>query len=206
MKSPMRSAVPRGKPNVCAVMVLVALLLGGTLIAACDFANDEPDPTVATTSAPPTSEPSWMSEFSDAEIAAYEAGLAWFETYDLMEEAVLREGKATAEAKRLYQENRTDWQSAWRDLQLYEKQKIVFPRRPEVLSTEPSVINLGEGTEVSLRILRCVDSRVVKATIDGEPLEVANDYPTEQTVALNRHDDGKWRVLTVKTSGERCDG
>lgn len=191
-----------------AAKVAVAFVLAVTLLGACDGPGGPSDPTSkpTATSTPSTPAPTWRSDFTAAEAAAYDEGLAWFEAYDLEEEAILREGKATPEAKQLYQENRTDWRAAWRDLQLYEKQKIVFPRRPEVLSTEPGVIRVSDGKEASLRIKRCVDSRVVKATMDGEPLEVANDFPTKQTVALNRYGDGSWRVLTVKTSGERCGG
>lgn len=194
--------VPRAATLTVAFMFAVALL------GACDTFGDPSDPTSESPSASTTTSatPTWSSDFSATELAAYDEGLAWFEAYDLKEEAILREGKATPEAKQLYQENRTDWRAAWRDLQLYEKQKIVFPRRPEVLSTEPGVIRVSDGKEASLRIKRCVDSRVVKATMDGEPLEVANDFPTKQTVALNRYGDGSWRVLTVKTSGERCGG
>lgn len=208
MKRTSRSVALGGTKVPRAAASAVAFLLAAAMLGACDTSGGPPDSTPKTTSASiaSTPSPSWRSDFSAPEVAAYDEGLAWFEAYDLEEEAVLREGKATPEAKRLYQENRTDWQAAWRDLQLYEKQKIVFPRRPEVLSTEPGVIRIGDGEEASLRINRCVDSRVVKATMDGEPLEVANEYPTEQTVALNRYGDGSWRVLTVKTSGERCGG
>ncbi len=208
MKRTSRSVALVGTDVPRAATVALAYMLAVALLGACDTSGGPSDPTSEPTSASTRSAPTptWRSEFSASEVAAYDEGLAWFETYDLEEEAILREGKATPEAKQLYQENRTDWQAAWRDLQLYEKQKIVFPRRPEVLSTEPGVIRIGDGKEASLRINRCVDSRVVRATMDGEPLEVANDYPTEQTVALNRYGDGSWRVLTVKTSGERCGG
>jgi hypothetical protein len=208
MKWTPRSIALAGTNVPRAAAVAAAFTLAVTLLGACDTPSDPSnatsEPTSASTRSAPT--PTWRSDFSATEVAAYDEGLAWFEAYDLEEEAILREGKATPEAKQLYQENRTDWRAAWRDLQLYEKQKIVFPRRPEVLSTEPAVIRIGDDKEASLRINRCVDSRVVKATMNGEPLEVANDFPTKQTVALNRYGDGSWRVLTVKTSGERCGG
>lgn len=183
---------------VLAAAVLVLLTSGG-----CSD-EESASPAPSSTSTPTAAADAWRAEYSSDELAAFDESSQFVDAFNEKWRPVMAAGKATPAAKRLLQEYRADWEAQWKTLQVFEQREIVIPRASKILWTKPASIQLGDGKQASIEIVRCTDARDNGATEAGKPLS-APETPTEVVTTVERNADGEWLIYGTTGDEKSCD-
>ena len=146
-----------------------------------------------------TTKPAWHDRYSKKELAAYEAALDRFETYEQRSEPIWRRGKATPAAEELFKEYFTDgaWQREISRLRSYEQANVEVHGTPTVLRSQATRIAVSErGGSTTIR--QCIDYRTSQLLQDGEQAPGAPKSPRIRQIVLDRSSDGgSWLISGV---------
>ena len=174
--------------SVFASCVIAFLVLTGCSDETNPDGSDEPTPTAPITSTSPTpTTPAWQDEYSKKEIAASEAALDRFATYEQRSEPIWRKGEATPAAEQLFKEYFQEgvWQTQMSRLRLYEEAKVEVHGTPTVLQSRPTRIALSKQSE-SVTIRQCVDYSTVKGFQNDKETTKVTDVPQVRIVVSSR--------------------
>lgn len=186
-----------------------AALSGVLLLALAGCGDDEttadPDPTEApssthTASASPTADPSaWTSDYTEAEVKAFDAALRRFDAYEKASEPIWAAGKATPAAKKLFKEYfpSPNWEAMYRELQMYETADVQTTGRAAVLWSEPTHLTKG-----SALIRQCVDYDPMETVQRGSPaprIESRAD-PVLREINLSKPEGYDWLIYSLNTA------
>ena len=184
---------------------------GLILTAACQNSEDVPKPlppvetSTSTTpsespSTSPTQPPAWQAKYTKQEIAAYEAALDQYATYEQRSEPIWREGKATPAAEQLFKEYFLGWQNQLSRLRLYESSEVQIHGVPTVLDSRPTRVALSkDGQSVTIR--QCVDFNPVSTFQYGDRAPSVKDKTRPREIVLSRSVGAKetsWRISVLK--------
>jgi hypothetical protein len=140
------------------------------------------------------------------ERALYREAVRRVESFDAANQPILARGKATREAKRLYQRRFYYWRPTFRQLRRYEREGIRVARAPVVLSIEPTSIKDFPDSAGEVILRRCIDQSDLGMTRHGRPLPAEHEEPVIQEVVVSRSENGTWRIDASSTTGEPCTG
>jgi hypothetical protein len=156
-----------------------------------------------TSSSPSPTEPAWQDDYSQKEIAAYEAALKRFETYEQRSEPIWRRGKATPGAEKLFKEYFEEglWQRELSRLRGYEQAQVEVHGNPTVLRSRATRIALNDkGASVSIR--QCIDYSTSQLLQNGEQAPGAPKSPRVRRINLT-HTTGQegtpWLISGIYT-------
>lgn len=151
--------------------------------------------------------PDWGDGLTDEQVNVAYEGMNWLSAYDSRSEAIWREGKATAEAKKFFQDNIATWTVMWEQLQQFEAAGITDEIEPGFYgSTTPSAVAIGADGSVSLDLTRCVDPSKFQTYMNGEVQPQPNVESYTQYVELTRYPDGRWLVDLINADVDApCD-
>lgn len=183
----------------------------GLLASACGGdAPAEPAPpsspsssTVASPSPPPTSSSptpdaeAWRADFSAAQLKAYDAALARWDSYEARSEPIWAAGRATPAAERLFKEffPHPVWNEYWEQLKGYDAIDVWVAGTPEVLWSKALSVSTSR---TSVEIRQCVDYSPVVRTQAGEPISRPEPKPQTRTILLNRPEGYDWLIYAVE--------
>src|SRR5688572_10002361 len=113
-------------------MRMARAFVAGIVLVALSGCNDggdprgdpDPSPTASPTSSSTPSDPPWMAKYNEAELDAYQRALSRWEQYELRAAPIWEEGKATAEAERLFQRYFIGWRRPLSLLELYAQNDV----------------------------------------------------------------------------------
>lgn len=192
-------------------MTVVRWLAGaaviGVLAALSSCASeDPPPPSRETTAATPTpTEDAWRADYTEEEQDFFDEALSRARAYEAKTQPVWAEGKATDEARKLFEDNLITPATDIAQLENFEAQGIQIARRPEQLSASPQTLKLYEESGGETTIERCVDATDLGGTMNGEPLEQAASGAVVQTVLVIQYEDGTWRFGEFHTTEDPCE-
>lgn len=159
-------------------------------------------PTETTSPSPTkTIQPAWQNKYSKKEIAAYEAALDRFTTYEQRSEPIWRRGKATPAAEQLFKEYFADgaWQREVSRLRSYEQANVEVHGTPTVLRSRATRVAVSE-TGGSITIRQCIDYSTSQLLQDGQQAPGAPKSPRIRQVVLDRSTgEGVWLISAVYT-------
>jgi hypothetical protein len=149
-------------------------------------------------SSPSPTEPAWQDDYSQKQIAAYEAALERFETYEQRSEPIWRRGKATPGAEELFKEYFIEgyWQSQQSKLRIYEEAEVSTSGLAKVLWSRPTHVSNGV-----VRIRQCVDYRPTTTTQRGEetrPVK-SRQRPVIRLIGLSKDGGTPWQIYELVT-------
>lgn len=201
--------------GAAAASATLALTLGG-----CTARDDSPGGDASTTPSPsstslsPTpsaepTQPTWMDDYTDKQLKAYNEALDAWSTYEQRSEPIWARGKATPAARQLFQKYFPSplWQDLFQKLEGYEQVDIKISGVPDVLWSRPSRVALEGGT-ASVQIVQCLDFSPVQLTQAGIAQE-SYQFPVRRSLVVNRPKGFRWLVYEVDAPAgknfKRCD-
>jgi hypothetical protein len=185
--------------------LLGSALCLAALLSGCsgDKSSAEPSPAPSTLAATePSSEAtsaslSWEQQFTSSQLAAYEAAKAQLEAYESESEPYWASGKATPEAKKLFQKYfpAPVWQIYFDRLKTYEQADVTVTGLPTVVWSKATNVD-ATARQGSVTLLQCVDysTQVVEQagkSIDPIPGSVL------RRATLDEGGTGGWLVLRI---------
>ena len=181
--------------------VLAALVLP----AACGTGDDSPGASEGleidgrSTSSSSASEP-WRKDYDADQLKAYESALQRWTSYEELLEPITAEGRATPEAKDLFQDHFPSpaWKARWAELRTHEQYEVRTSGLPEVLWSRATAIS-DAGDSVTIE--QCVDWRTTQTTQWGKPTQpvASRQEPVLREIALSRP-EGAWLVYALVTT------
>ena len=145
--------------------------------------------------------------FTADERALYREAVRRVESFDAANQPILAAGRATREAKRLYQRRfYDDWQTTFAQLRRYEREGIRVARAPVVLTTEPAVVKDFQDSAAEVVLRRCIDQSDLGMTRHGIPVPAEYDEPVIQEVVVIRSENRSWHLESFTDTGEPCAG
>ncbi len=190
---------------------------GAVLLALAGCTNGEdPDPipggtetSAPTTSTTETPEASWRDEYTAKELAAYEEALDSWTTFVAKEAVILEEGKATPEAKALYEKYYPSSQAEYWIWALEGLEQV--NAHYEGVATVSWSIS-PRISENSVDIEQCTDYTTVRSVQNGEVVPGPRKYlrrPVIRTIRMNRIPERGWMIyqsgIPPKKGVRRCD-
>lgn len=205
----MRRLDPIGAASIgrwCAVRSSLTAIVAVLALAGCDGSDSPPVPTnSASPTRPTTTIAGWESKYSAGELEFFQQAVQRADSYEVKAQPMWAAGKATQEAKELFQDNLMTWRVAWTRLKSYEAQGIRIARAPKVLSSEAESVKLLGGAAGETKILRCVDATDLGGTINGDPLQEGTKGPVVQHITAVRDVSGAWLFSDFDTTDKPCD-
>lgn len=196
-----------------------ALCAGLLLAAGCQSDGDgkaQPLPPIESSTSPsestspspsPSTEPTtpaWQDKYSQKQIAAYEAALDRYATYEQRSEPIWRRGKATPAAEQLFKDYFEEgvWQTQMSRLRLYEEAEVKIAGTPEVLWSRPTRISTG-----TVLIRQCVDYRPTETTQYGNPTKPvkSRQRPVIRLLGLTKDGSEPWLIYKFVTKPDGKD-
>lgn len=184
---------------------LLAALLATT--AACG-GDDEPEATPSSSTTPTTqspsptvttpTEPAWEDKYTDAQLDAYDAALARYESYETRTEPIWAEGKVTDRAEALFKQYFPSpiWQGYLSRLTTYEQVDVQIDGLADVYWSKAKSIS---DTGLSVVINQCVDYTTISTTQRGKPAQPVEwqQKPNLRTITLEKPDGYDWLIYGV---------
>lgn len=185
----------------------VAAVLGALMAtAACGGDDNSPatPPGTETSESPtestePTSTaPAWEKKYTEKQLAAYDAALTRWETYENRSEPIWAEGKATDRAEALFKQYFPSpiWQGTYQRLVTYEGVEVQIEGLADVYWSKPKSIS-EDG--LSVVIDQCVDYTTIKTTQRGKPAPPVawQQKPNLRTITLEKPKGYDWLIYGV---------
>ena len=170
------------------------------LLAGCEGSAGEgssvPSPAVTQPTRP----------YTDDERALYREAVRRVESFDAANQRILAAGRATRNAKLLYENRLWRWRKTFAQLQRYEQEGIRVARAPVVLSTRAVSIKDFPDSAGEVILRRCRDQSDLGMTRRGVPVPAEYDEPVIQEVVVSRSENGTWRIDSSTETGEPCSG
>lgn len=189
------------------IAVNATMLVAVALTAVGCAGDDQPEaaPSVSSTPSPSTppspaitsTAPAWQAKYTPDEVAAFEAALQRWQSYESRSEGIWAAGKATRAAERLFQ-GYNGSPSEYNRLVSYEAGDIQVIGLGTVLDSRPTAIELT-GNAGSITIRQCVDYSERKTMQAGEILQQITNQPQirEINMYLARDPDPRWFISNV---------
>lgn len=201
--------------TVCrrAAVVAVAILAVAATATACG--DSQADPSPSTSPSIPTSSastpPAWEAEFDETQRGWYDEALQTWQEYDRRTAGIWAAGKATAEARQLFEKYLVNPDKYYEQLRTLEASKITSKGTPKVLWTRAKSITSSKDTDkhgTVVKIEQCEDLKPVTSYQDGEPVEpiTPREHPVIQDISVMRV--GKvWKIAAyeVPQKAKECD-
>jgi hypothetical protein len=174
---------------------------------ACGGGDDEPEVAPSSnadttqspspTESPPT-EAAWEDKYTDAQLDAYEAALARYESYESRTEPIWSEGKVTDRAEALFKQFFPSpiWQGYLRRLTTYEQVDVQIDGLADVYWSKAKSIS---DSGLSVEIEQCVDYTTISTTQRGKPAQPVKwqQKPNLRTITLEKPEGGDWLIYGV---------
>ncbi len=197
-----------GRPLAPRLAVVAAATVAVLGLAGCQGStgagSSVASPSVTPSVTPSLSQPTRPYTADEREL--YREAVRRAESFDAVNQPILAVGRATREAKRLYQRRLYRWHRAFAQLRRYEREGIRVARPPVVLSTEPASVKDFQDNAAEIVLRRCTDQSDLGMTQRGTPVPAEYDEPVIQEVVVSRSENGTWRIDASTTTGEPCSG
>jgi hypothetical protein len=150
----------------------------------------------------PTSDPdAWRSDFTSAQLDAYDAALARWDAYEARSEPIWAAGRATPAAESLFKEFFPSpiWNDQLEQLRIYERYQVRIAGTPTVLwSRARSIGRAGSAVE----IVQCVDYASTTTTQNGDPTEPirSRKTPVAREISLSRPKGFDWLIYGINAT------
>ena len=191
----------------------VAMLAVATTATACGESQTGPSPSTspsASTSSASTP-PAWEANYDETQLGWYDEALQTWQDYDRRTAGIWAAGKATPEAKELFEKYLVNPDKFYEQLRTLEASKISSKGTPKILWTRAKSITSSKDTDkhgTVVKIEQCEDLKPVTSYQDGEPVEpiTPRDHPVIQDISVMRV--GKvWKISTyeVPQKAKECD-
>jgi hypothetical protein len=141
----------------------------------------------------------WVEDYTEEQVRAYEQALQRWERYEELVEPVWAEGRATDEARTLFQRFfAVNWEDQFVDLQEREAVGVRISGTPRVHWSEPSEIR----ETIWVSIDQCIDTTPVSGTQDGQELPSVEALlePHLRTVVMVKNEGRPWRIMSIRDS------
>ena len=151
---------------------------------------------------PPTKDPDdWKGKYSPSQLAAYDAALQRFESFESRSDPIYAKGRATPAAEKLFKEffPHPIWMSYWENLQTYEEYEVKSTGTPEIYWSRAKSITNSSGGVV---IAQCVDYRSTTTTQYGKPTKpiASRQEPVLREIHLSKPDGYDWLIYALITT------
>jgi hypothetical protein len=171
------------------------------MLAACQGSSGPSPSSVASPTLTRATTP-----FTADERALYREAVRRVESFDAANQPILAAGRATREAKELYQRRLWKWRAAFAELRRSEREGIRVARAPVVLSTEAASVKDFPDSAAEIILRRCTDRSDLGVTQHGTPVPAEHDEPVIQEVVVSRSENGTWRIDSSTVTDEACSG
>lgn len=196
-----------------AALAGVAILVVAMTATACGESQADPSPSMSP-SAPrsSTSTPlTWEANYDETQLGWYDEALQTWQDYDRRTAGIWAAGKATPEAKELFEKYLVNPDKFYEQLRTLEASKISSKGMPKVLWTRAKSVTSSKDTDkhgTVVKIEQCEDLKPVTSFQDGEPVEpiTPRDHPVIQDISVMRV--GKvWKISAyeVPQKAKECD-
>lgn len=202
-------AIVRGR----AAVATVAILALASTATACGESQADPSPT-PNSSAPTSassSPPAWESDYDETQLGWYDEALRTWQEYDQRTADIWAAGKATPEAKELFEKYLVAPDRYFQQLRTIEASKITSKGTPIVHWTRAKSITSSKDTDkhgTAVEIEQCEDLKNVRSYQDGEPVKsiTPRDHPVILDVSVMRVGE-TWRISAyeVPQKAKECD-
>lgn len=169
-------------------------------LAGCD--GSPPQEPAAVSQLPPPGAGPWDSR----ERALYREAVDRLDEYVKRNQRFLAAGRATPAAKSFYRDHLRDGETAYAQLEEYERQQVRTARAPVVLRTVPTSIQAFQDGAAHIVVERCTDQSDLGMTKEGEPLPPDHEQPVVQEAEIRRYENLTWRIVSLTTTDRPCDG
>lgn len=195
-----------------AALASVAILAVAMTATACG--ESQADPSPSTSPSAPTSSastPAWEATYDETQLGWYDEALQTWQDYDRRTAGIWAAGKATPEAKELFEKYLVNPDKFYEQLRTLEASKISSKGKPKVLWTRAKSITSSKDTDkhgTVVKIEQCEDLEPVTSYQDGEPVEpiTPREHPVIQDISVMRV--GKvWKISAyeVPQKAKECD-
>lgn len=140
--------------------------------------------------------PRWRKDYSQEQLAAYREARQRWAAYTRRSEPVWARGRATPEARELFEEFFFQPDLMFSLLESHEQRDITVRGRALVLSTRPLRVDLGDPTTVVIR--QCIDARGVELLSAGTLVTDPGQEPTVRRIVLSRTGGEPFVVVAYK--------
>ena len=187
------------------------LLIAALALSASGCGPSEPvaipdvTPSTSASSSLPSSSPSsdpdaWRDQYTAAELAAYDAALQRWQSYETRSEPIWAAGKSTPAAEALFKEYWIAWQIEAARLEMYEKNGITVSGLADVLWSKATSIELTKTDTGAPQVVieQCIDPSSVTSLVNGKPPEKQRDRGTFiRTVTMEEPPGHQFMVLDL---------
>jgi predicted small lipoprotein YifL len=183
------------------VAAAVLMLVAG--VAGCGGSEEAalPPPTKTTpTATTPTVDPTdaWRDDYTEDQLAAYDAALRRWEAYESRAEPIWTAGKATDQAQELFKEYFADpaWRWRWDDLKFDEANEVKEIGIPGIYWSRAKSIS-----ETSVSIVQCADYTNREIIQSGKPAESDDNWimtHERRDILLVKAEGHDWLIQEVK--------
>ncbi|WP_220454035.1 hypothetical protein [Nocardioides immobilis] len=182
-------------------------MLGALMVAAACGGGDDPpttSPDSETSESPTeptepiTTPPAWEKEYTEKQLAAYDAAFGRWEIYESRSEAIWAEGKATDRAEAFFKQYFPSpiWQGFYQRLETYEQVDVQIEGLADVYWSKPKTIS-KDG--LSVVVDQCLDYTTIKTTQRGKPAQPVawQQKPNLRTITLEKPEGHDWLIYGV---------
>lgn len=204
-----KAAIVRGRAAIAAVAILAV----AATATACGESQADPSPSTSPSAptSPASTPPVWESNYDETQMGWYDEALQTWQDYDRRTAGIWAAGKATPEAKELFERYLVDPDKFYEQLRTLEASKISSKGTPKVLWTRATSITSSKDTDkhgTVVKIEQCEDLKPVTSFQDGEPVEpiTPREHPVIQDISVMRV--GKvWKIAAyeVPQKAKECD-
>lgn len=206
---------PQRPATACRRAVLTAVAIVAVVMTATACGESQADPSPSTSPSAPTSSvstpPAWEADYDETQLGWYDEALQTWQDYDRRTAGIWATGKATPEAKDLFEKYLVNPHKFYEQLRTLEASKISSKGTPKVLWTRAKSITSSKDTDkhgTVVKIEQCEDLKPVTSYQDGEPVEpiTPREHPVIQDISVMRV--GKvWKISAyeVPQKAKECD-
>ena len=189
--------------------IVAALLLLPCAACSQDGASPAPRPTTSATSSAPTaptsSVPPDLADYSEQERAAYTSAVTEYDAFIRRNDHFYAVGQTTVAAKRFYQRYAVDWSTAWGNLAQIANNNVTVTGSTNTVWTRPKSIELGGSKAQVVVLRRCLDESRRVVTQNGKKLDQPQfKEPHVYTVRLEKRSGEDWWRSGIAKQGETC--
>ncbi len=206
---------PQRAATVCrrAVIAAVGSLAVATTATACgeSQADPSPSPSLSASTSSVSTPPAWEANYDETQLGWYDEALQTWQDYDKRTAGIWAAGKATPEARQLFEKYLVNPDKYYKQLRTLEASKLTSKGAPKVLWTRARSITSSKDTDkhgTVVKIEQCEDLKPVTSYQDGEPVKpvTPRDHPVIQDISMMRV--GKvWKISAyeVPQKAKECD-